>query len=431
MVRPTPPTSEYRRRIVDTELDVLLHDLPAVSLEGPKAVGKTSTATQRAATLTRFDDPTSLELVEAHPTRVIQGTPPIVIDEWQRYPASWDLVRRACDDPVTAPGTFILTGSATPSVRPTHTGAGRIVPVRVRPMTLPERAVSTPTVSLAHLLAGGRPTIDGTTAFTLPEYADEILAGGFPGMRLPEGRARRAILDGYIARIVDTELPEIGVSIRNPATLHRWLRAYAAAISTTTSHEKIRDAASAGEGTTPARSTTIPYREALERLWILDPVPAWAPTSNHLAKLTAAPKHQLADPALAARLLGLDAGALLSGKGPATVVRDGTFLGALFESLCTLSTRVFAQAAEATVGHLRTRAGEREVDLIVVRGDQRVVAIEVKLSATVSDDHVAHLRWLQTKLGDDLLDSIVLTTGPHAYRRPDGIAVVPLALLGP
>jgi hypothetical protein len=113
------------------------------------------------------------------------------------------------------------------------------------------------------------------------------------------------------------------------------------------------------------------------------------------------------------------------------VVRDGTLLGALFESLVTLSIRVYAQAAEASVHHFRTRGGEHEVDLIVERGDGRVVAIEVKLSAVVRENAAGHLRWLQTQVGDDLLDAVIITTGREAYRRADGIAVVPAALLGP
>jgi predicted AAA+ superfamily ATPase len=116
--------------------------------------------------------------------------------------------------------------------------------------------------------------------------------------------------------------------------------------------------------------------------------------------------------------------------GP-SIPRDGTLLGHLFESLVTLDVRVFAQAAEATTRHLRTRAQSREIDLIVERGDHRVVAMEIKLTQRVDDQDVRHLRWLADAIGDELLDAVVITTGPAAYRRPDGIAVVPAALLGP
>jgi uncharacterized protein len=420
----------YQARVVDAELNELLGSLAAVSLEGPKGVGKTSTAQRRAATVMRLDDPETLEVIRAQPARLAVGAPPLLIDEWQRFPTSWDIVRRSVDDDPRA-GRFILTGSATPAEIPTHSGAGRIVPLRMRPLTLAERQVETPAVSLAALLSGTKPELGGTTDVALDTYTEEILAGGFPAMRHPNGRAQRAALDGYLERIIDTDLPEAGAAIRRPETLRRWLRAYAAATATTASYDRIRDAATSGEDVKPAKTTAIPYRDALERIWILDPLPAWAPTNNRLSRLVAGPKHHLADPALAARLVGVDADALLRGEGPRVVHRDGTYLGALFESLTTLSARVFAQAAEARVLHCRTRGGEHEVDLVVVRGDERVVGIEVKLSATVTDPDVRHLRWLREQLGDDFADGIVVTTGREAYRRDDGIGVVPLALLGP
>ena len=122
---------------------------------------------------------------------------------------------------------------------------------------------------------------------------------------------------------------------------------------------------------------------------------------------------------------------MAGGGGGPSIPREGTLFGNLFESLMTLSIRVYAQAAEARVYHLRERDGRHEVDMIVERADQRVVAIETKLSATVDDHDVKHLLWLQQRLGDQLLDAVLVTTGAHAYRRPDGVAVVPAALLGP
>jgi predicted AAA+ superfamily ATPase len=376
-----------------------------------------------------LDDPAVHEVVQARPDYVLTGEPPVVIDEWQRYSSSWDVVRRAVDEDNTA-GRFILTGSATPRAS-THSGAGRIVPVRMRPLTLFERGVATPTVSMASLLSGEHPEIAGSSEVTLDDYVREILTGGFPGMRYSTDRAQRAALDGYVDRIIDTDLPDLGTAIRRPETLRRWLRAYAAATATTASYDRVRDAATSGEDSKPAKTTTLPYRDALERIWVLDPVPAWAPTNNRMSRLVAAPKHHLVDPALAARLVGIDAAALLRGEGPDVVQRDGSFLGALFESLATLCVRVFAQAAEARVLHFRTKGGEREVDLVAVRGDERVVAIEVKLAQTANDRDVRHLLWMRDQLGDDFLDGVVLTTGQHAFRRHDGIAVVPLALLGP
>jgi predicted AAA+ superfamily ATPase len=422
----------YSRRLVDDELGELLDGLPAIALEGPRAVGKTASALRRAATVYRLDDDDERSLLAADPSRLLDGEPPILIDEWQRLPQSFDRVRRAVDDGARA-GSFLLTGSASPTNPPTHSGAGRIVRLRLRPLSLAEREIDSPTVSLRRLLQGEREPLTGRTEVGLERYVEEILASGFPGLRNLSERATRLQLDGYLDGIVDRDFEQLGREVRRPATLRAWMQAYAAATATTASYEKIRDAATSGQGDKPAKATTLPYRDVLERLWILDPVPAWLPTRNRLARLTAPPKHHLADPALAARLLDVDAAALLQprrmGPSPSTV-RDGTLLGALFESLATLSVRVYAQAAEARVAHLRTWSGEREVDLIVEhRG--RVVAIEVKLGQVPEERDVRHLHWLRQQIGDTLADAVVVTTGSGAYRRADGVAVVPLALLGP
>lgn len=421
----------YIRRVIDDELDDLLLGLAAVAIEGPKAVGKTETARHRARTVRRLDDPAEASLVRAEPARALSGPTPVLLDEWQRVPEVWDAVRRAVDDD-PEPGRFILTGSAAPDTPETHTGAGRIVRTRLRPMSLAERGLCTPTVSLGDVLAGGRPRLEGESAVGLDRYAEEIVASGFPAIRPLTGRARRAQLDGYLARVVDRDFEEVGHALRRPDALRRWMTAYAAASSTTATLEAIRDAATPGEADKPARTTVLQYREALQRLWLLDPVSAWIPTRNTFSRIAGPEKHQLADPALAARLLGVEVAGLVEGaEGAAVVPRDGTLLGHLFESLVTLSVKVYAQAAEAEVRHLRTKGGRHEVDLVVVRPDGRVLALEVKLAGTVRDDDVKHLLWLRERLGDDLVDAAVITTGPAAYRRSDQIGVIPAALLGP
>ena len=420
----------YLRRVVDEELDALLPGLAAVSLDGPKGVGKTETATRRARTVFALDEAAQRDLVQADPGRLARAPKPVLVDEWQRFPPVWDMIRRSVDRDAS-PGQYLLTGSATPAAdAPMHSGAGRIVQVRMRPLCLPERGLCPATVSVHALLTGDRPPLDGESSLTLPEYVDEILASGFPGIRpLPE-RARRAQLDGYLARIVDRDFPEQGHPVRRPASLRAWLTAYAAATATSSSYNTILDAATPGEGDKPAKTTVTAYRDVLTQLWILDPIPGWSPSRSALTRLQQAPKHHLADPALAARLLGATRDSLLAGDRVPMVPRDGALLGALFESLVALTVRVAAQNAEATTWHLRTRNGDHEVDFILERGDHKVVAIEVKLAGTVGDKDTLHLRWLADRLGPDLLDSVIVTTGQHAYRRTDGIAVVPLALLG-
>lgn len=424
---------EYRPRVIEAQIDELIAGVPALEVEGAKAVGKTATAARRAKTVFELDDPAQREIVRADPARLTRGEPPILIDEWQRYLPSWDLVRRAVDQD-RAPGRFLLTGSFEPSGdQPIHSGAGRIVSVRMRPMTLPERGVTAPTVSFAALLAGERPTVEGKTPVGLEDYVREILRSGFPGLQRGIESARREELNGYIDRIVAKDFPMLGHVVRNPPALRRWMTAYAAATATTASYESIRDAATSGSGEKPARTTTAPYHDALEHLRIVEPLPAWTPSGISIGRLSAPPKHHLVDPALAARLLNVSDRALLKGRdvGP-RIPRKGTLLGALFESLTCLTVRVLAQAAgSAPVFHFRTRAGEREVDLIVEAGDDRVLALEVKLSHAVDESDGRHLRWLRGQLGDRLADAVIISTGPEAYRRrEDGIAVVPLSLLG-
>lgn len=416
---------------MDEVLDDLFADLAAIAIEGAKGVGKTATATQRATTAFTLTDPRQRDVLEADVTLVSASPAPVLVDEWQLVPEVWDHVRHAVDDD-PAGGRFLLTGSAGPAagVR-IHSGAGRIVSLRMRPLALSERGLVEPTVSLGALLTGEPDTVTGRSDVTLATYADEILRSGFPGIRGLPARARQAQLDSYVTRIVERELPENGVTVRRPGALRAWIAAYGAATSTDATWSAILDAATPGDVDKPARQTVDVYREHLERIFVLDPLPAWIPTFAPLKRLTRTPKHHLVDPALAARMVGVGAQGLLRGDGDRVAAQTGSWLGALFESLVTQSVRVYAAAADAQVGHLRTKSTDHEVDLVVEGADRRVLAIEVKLAPTVGDDDVRHLRWLGDQLGDRLVDSVVVTTGPYAYRRRDGIAVVPLALLGP
>ncbi len=413
----------YLRRTVDDELDELLPLAPAIALDGAKGVGKTLTASRRAATSWFLDEEEQRALLEADPRLAATGSGTVLLDEWQRLPRLWDQVRRQVDHGAP-PGRFLLTGSATPVAGTAiHSGAGRILSLRMRPMGLHERGLSSPTVSLRRLLDGTSGDISGECGLTLAGYVDAITSSGLPGIMAAPGRVRADQLDAYLRLVVEHDLPEQGLMVRRPETLRRWLAAYAAASSTPTAYSRILDMATAGDGSQPAKTTTITYRDHLTQLWLLDPVPGWTHSRSQFTRLQQAPKHQLADPALAARLLGLSSASLLSPRGAAMT-------GPLFESLATLTVRVAAQAARARVGHLRTLRGEREIDLVVEGPDGQVVGIEVKLAGIVEDADVRHLLWLRDQLPGDVVDVVVITTGHYAYRRSDGVAVVPLGLLG-
>jgi predicted AAA+ superfamily ATPase len=162
-------------------------------------------------------------------------------------------------------------------------------------------------------------------------------------------------------------------------------------------------------------------------MWVLDPLEAWLPGGTHLKRLGQSPKHHLVDPALAAVLVGANEKTLLQGEGPA---RDGTFLGSLFESLAVQHVRTLAAANRAETFHMRTQGGDHEVDMIVSRRDGKVVAIETKLSSEVRPADVRQLNWLESEAPELVIDKVLLNTGKYAYRRKDGVAVIPLGMLG-
>lgn len=420
-------------RVLDAALDSAIAGLPAVALDGAKGVGKSATAERLATSVLRLDRPDDLAILQADRSRIDRLEAPVLIDEWQLDPPIWDAVRRSVDAN-RDPGRFVLTGSANPRDTNLHSGAGRIVRMRMRPLSFAERQRETTTVSFGSLLAGEAGVIEGRSGVRLDGYVEEILASGLPGIRTSDPRSRAALLDSYLSYAVSHEVPALGAVVRRPRALEAWLRAYAAASSSPASFEKV--AAAVSKEVRPTRVTIGDYREALSQLWLLDEVPAWVPHGSELNRLGQAPKHQLADPALAARLLRVTRETLLNAT--TTVdrskaferIRTGPLLGALFESLVTLSVRVFAEPVNGAVSHVRTHSGDHEVDLIVEGPDGRVLAIEVKLASTVDDGDVRHLHWLRDKIGDELVDRVIVTTGEYAYRRADGVAVVPLALLG-
>jgi len=420
----------YQRRIVDDQLDLMLDVLPAVAVEGAKGVGKTATGLQRATSVYSLDDRATAVNVADNPGTVTHGSGTVFVDEWQNVPDVWNVIRQQVDGGAP-PGRFLLAGSANP--RPEaklHSGAGRIVRLLMRPLTLPERRIETPTVSLGELLKGEQKQVKGQTKLTDRDYIEEIFASGFPGIRSAKPAARPYLLRSYIDRIVDHDVKELGTRIRRPESLRGWLASYGAATATTTSYASLLNVATPGQDEKPNKNTAVVYRDLLQRMWVLDPLPAWVPSSSHLQRLGQAPKHHLVDPALAAYLNGVSPESLIRGDGPNGIRRDGTFLGALFESLAVQTIRVLAEANEARPLHFRMRGGVREVDIILERPDRRVIAVEVKLSDTVRPADVANLNWLEEATQGLVVDKVVVNAGSRAFRRPDGVAVVPLGLLG-
>jgi len=374
--------------------------------------------------------------VANNPEMLSDAAPPVLVDEWQKVPAVWEFIRRKVDAGAPA-GSYLLTGSIANSDLDIHSGAGRILRLRMRPLSLAERGLTaTPAVSLKALFDAPKPfslPVRGETAVAYPDYMSEIVASGLPGIRaLPEGR-RRQMLDSFLDNLLSHEFRQQGIRVRQPQTMLRWLRAYASAVATDAGYTEILDASTAGERDKPALRTTAAYREALGNLWLLDEVPAWVAGGDYHSRLKQTPRHYLADPALAAALLDIDMDMLVGTGAPEGVAatfadKNGNIIGRLFESLLQQSLATYALVNDAKLSYLRTRNGDHEIDFIIQRG-RKIIAVEVKMSPVVTDADVRHLAWLRTLLGGRLADALVLNAGNIAYRRPDGVAVIPAALL--
>ena len=424
----------YLPRVVESLLAEALANVPAIFIEGPKGVGKTATAKRFAKTVFELDNPVAREALAGNLGSLAKLPRPVLVDEWQFLPDVWNKVRRLVDDGAPK-GSFILTGSVSKMDQNLHSGAGRILSIRMRPFSLQERFGNASRVSIAALLDQKKPfskKLEGEVKATYEDYVGEIVRSGLPGIRGADAAHARNLLNDYARYAVTHDFAAQGVNVRSPNTLMRWLKSYAAAVATDAGYGAILDASTGGEADKPARNTTASYREALERLWLIDELPAWLDGGDWLSRLKLTPRHHLADPALVCALLGIGKNDLLMGRATSVFERKNkTFAGRLFESLVAQSMKVFAEACEASVSFLRTRNGDHEVDLIIQRG-RRVLAFEVKIAPTVSDDDVKHLLWLREKLGADLVDAAVITTGPYCYRRQtDKIGVIPAAMLGP
>ncbi|RAN76442.1 hypothetical protein B5P43_22805 [Bacillus sp. SRB_336] len=289
--------------------------------------------------------------------------------------------------------------------------------------------MATPTVRVRDLLSVNTPDIHGSSDVELRDYVREIVASGFPQARQMSDRARGVWLDDYIERVITHDFTEQGHRIRRPELLRGWLRGYASATVSATTFAKIGASLDPGEPPGPTKKTSIAYRDVLSSLYLLDQVDAWSPSQKLLARAALAPKHFFADPPLSARLLNLNEVKLMSAAEPRTNNGDRTRLGDFFEALVALSLQTYAAANDAQVSHFRDHDGRREIDFIIHRGHAEAVGFEVKLKSSITDHDVRHLLWLKESLPEQIVDLVVINTGAHAYRRHDGVAVIPLALL--
>ncbi|MFV8382327.1 DUF4143 domain-containing protein [Corynebacterium hindlerae] len=338
-----------RKLLVSTEIyGEFWRDMSIVATFAVGALILAAVSMPRATNTYRFDRENERALIEASMDELLTSEGSVCLDEWQHVPQVWDAVRRLVDDGNST--RFFLNGSATPRTGiDIHSGAGRILSLRMRPLSVAERVGTTPTVYIADLFEGTA-EVRGETDWTLQRYADAVCSTGLPGIYQMSGRMRRQAIDSYIGRVIDRDIADQGLMVRKPESMRAWWAAYAASSSTTTAYNKILDAATPGDARKVSKDAALAYRDALTALWLLDPVPAWFPNRSPFKKLTTGPKHQVFDPGIAAALIGVTPEMLVS-QDPGS----WELFGQLFESLATLTVRAAGQAAEAHTSHLRTQ----------------------------------------------------------------------------
>lgn len=413
----------YVPRIVDSELATRLKTSGAVVIEGPKACGKTETARRQAASEVLLDVDTAAQQAAAiDPRLVLDGATPRLIDEWQIAPELWNHVRREVDNRAQ-PGQFVLTGSATPADDVSrHTGGLRFGRVRMRPMTLAELGRTSADISLTALL-NGESSRSADPGLTIPDLIEEVVRGGWPGIRnLAVEDAARALRD-YLDLIRRTDIEAVDGVRRDPERVQAVLRSLARNVGTQAALTRIA-ADSAAAGTTVSDDTVSEYLGALTRLMIVEDQPAWNThlRSRHL--LRSAPTRHFVDPSLAVAALGAT---------PATLLKDLNTFGLLFESLVVRDLRAYAQPLDAGIFHYRDQSG-LEVDAIVDAGE-RWAAFEVKLGPGLVDEAADALRRFAdrvdtSKRGEPAVLGVIAGSG-YGYVRDDGIHVIPVGALGP
>jgi uncharacterized protein len=417
--------THYRTRVVDEEVRRSLDEIGAILLEGPRACGKTATGQFHAKSSVRLDvDSDARALASIDPALILDGPVPRLIDEWQLEPQLWNHVRRAVDDR-QEPGQFILAGSSVPADDATrHAGAGRILRIRMRPMSLFESGHSSGEVSLASVLHGA--TVGGTKSpLTLAGVTSRMCIGGWPALQDLSPSGAQRVLAAYLDDVARVDVPALdGGRRRDASRIKRVIASVARNVATEVSIARI--AADAGEDSRGVSTDTVRgYLDALTRVMVIEDQPSWGAQLRSRDIVRKASKRHFVDPSLAAAALG---------ASPDKLLKDPNTLGFLFESLVIRDLRVYAQAANAEVRHFRDSSGT-EVDAIITLPNGDWAAIEVKLGASQADAAAASLDAFVRKV--DLAKSgppkarIVVTAGEYAFTRPDGAIVVPLGCLGP
>lgn len=424
----------YLKRIVDEDLQLRLDSVGATIIVGPKWCGKTTTAEQKAKSILRLNDPDMREAylatAKAKPSNLLKGETPRLIDEWQEAPELWDAVRTSVDLRKET-GLYILTGSTTINkdhIR--HSGTGRISRLKMYPMSLYESKESNGLISLADLF--NTPAFDIDGLHSQLDVNDLIFAacrGGWPSsLTLKTRKAQLFIAKDYVNNICESDISSVDKIERSPSKTRLLLRSYARNISTLATNTSLIADINANENM--SGSTFYEYLDALKRLYVIEDIEAWCPNIRSKTSIRSSNKREFIDPSIAAAALGLS---------PEYLETDLKTFGFIFECLCIRDLKIYSNRLGGRVSYYRDKFG-LEADAVLHLDDGRYALMEFKLGSSEIEEganHLCELRELirehnkterQIKLREpDLL--IVLTGGQMAYRRADGVCVIPIGCL--
>ncbi len=413
----------YQPRVVDAEMEAALAASPAVLVEGPRACGKTWTGKRFARSEVLLDATASTLLASnLDPAVLLEGETPRLLDEWQLAPEIWNPMRRACDQRAMS-GQFILTGSADPPDDITrHSGAGRVLRVMMRPMSLLESGHSDGSISLAGLFQPER-CAARDRGLKLDEVIEAACRGGWPRLLDADVPSALRATRSYLNEISRTDISRVDGVARNPAGVRKLLASLGRNIATEASFATLAKDTADEDGMVDRR-TVASYIAALERLFVVEDLRAWKPHITSRAQLRKAPKRHFIDPSLAVAALD---------STLETVMQHRQYAGLLFESLVVRDLRIYGQANNLDLSHYRDSDG-LEVDVIIKHPDGRWIAAEVKLGSEKGIKEGIHaLHRLQNKVDPNRSGTpsrlIIITATGYAYEHPDGISIVPITAL--
>lgn len=419
---------KYRARIADDNLKRKLEGKGAVLIEGPKWCGKTTTAEQLAASVLYMDDPErkqqNITMSEINPKRLLQGETPRLIDEWQLAPKLWDAIRFEVDHRGEL-GQFVLTGSAVPpdTKEITHSGTGRFTWLTMRPMSIYESGDSSGDVSLKDLFDGV--PVDGCSNLSFERLAFLVCRGGWPqAVDMRDEIALDQATD-YLDAVIHSDINRVDNVQKNAEQVRRFMRSYARNQGSQTPNTVLAQDVAANDGAKIGDDTIGQYTSALRKIFVIEDMPAWNPNLRSKTAIRSSDTRYFVDPSIAVAALGI---------GPNDLINDLNTFGFLFETLCVRDLRVYADALNGSVYHYRDKDGQ-ECDAVIHLRNGKYGLIEIKLGGDkLINEGVKSLKAMEAKIDTGRMNNpsflMVLTgTGDYAYRRPDGVYVVPIGTL--